>query len=143
VLRDLARRVLAAHHTSPEHGRHGRACTKGIDVKLAAVRKFAMSLPEVTEEPHHDYGSFRVRGKIFVTMPPGEEIIHVFIPEQVREQALVVHSSFVEKLLWGGAVKGVRVKLAEAEAAAVRRLVREAWEYKAPKSLVGAASGRG
>lgn len=27
-------------------------------VKLSAVRKFAMSLPDVTDEPHHDYGSF-------------------------------------------------------------------------------------
>lgn len=57
-------------------------------MKLATLRKFALSLPEVTEEPHHDFGSFRVRGKIFVTVPPGEEFIHVFAPEPVREQAL-------------------------------------------------------
>ncbi len=104
-------------------------------MKLATVRKLAMSLPEVTEEPHHNYGSFRVRGKIFVTVPPGEEFIHIFVPEQVREQSLILHSSFVEKLLWGGKVRGVRVKLAKADAVVVERLVREAWQHKAPKSL--------
>lgn len=94
-----------------------------------------MSLPEVTEEPHHDYGSFRVRGKIFVTMPPGEQFIHVFVPEEVREHALAVYPSFVEKLLWGGKARGVKVHLAKAKPEVVRRLVREAWRHKAPKSL--------
>ena len=41
-------------------------------MKLQAVRKHAMSLEAVTEEPHHTYSSFRVRGKIFVTVPPDE-----------------------------------------------------------------------
>jgi hypothetical protein len=84
-------------------------------LKLATVRKLAMSLAEVTEEPHHNYGSFRVNGKTFITMPPGEEIIHIFVPDQVREQALIVYPSFVEKLLWGGKVRGLKVKLAKAQ----------------------------
>ena len=109
-------------------------------MKLATVRKFAMGLPEVTEEPHHHFGSFRVRGKIFVTMPPGEEVIHVFVPEDARERALVLHSSFVEKLWWGRKVAGLKVRLADADAEAVKRLVRSAWEHKAPKSLLAAAS---
>jgi len=98
-----------------------------------------MSLPEVTEEPHHDYGSFRVRGKIFVTMPPGEEFIHIFVPEQTREQALVLYSPFVEKLLWGRKARGLRVELAKADDAVVERLIRAAWEHKAPKSLVASS----
>ena len=102
-------------------------------MNLTAVRKFATSLPDVTEEPHHEYGSFRVRGKIFVTMPPGEAFIHVFVPETAREHALALYPSFVEKLLWGGKVRGVRILLAKANAEVVKRLVREAWEYKAPK----------
>jgi hypothetical protein len=108
-------------------------------MKIAAVRKYAMSLPEVTEEPHHEYSSFRVRGKIFVTVPPDEERIHVFVTDQVREQAMAVHPEFVEKLVWGSKVRGVRVILESAEVAAVKRLVREAWQSKAPKSLVDGA----
>jgi len=37
---------------------------------LAEARRLALSLPEVTEQPHFDMASFRVRGKIFVTVPP-------------------------------------------------------------------------
>ncbi len=32
-------------------------------MKLADVRAFAMALPEVTEEPHFDYVSFRGAAK--------------------------------------------------------------------------------
>jgi hypothetical protein len=104
-------------------------------VQFAAVRKFALSLPEVTEEPHHHFGSLRVRGKIFVTAPPDQEHIHVFVTGQQRELALAMYPGFTAKLLWGGKVVGVRVALAAAQAAAVRNLVRLAWEQKAPRSL--------
>lgn len=104
-------------------------------MKLATVRKWSLSLPEVTEEPHHNFGSFRVKGKIFVTMPPGDEHIHVFLPEHGREQALELYPAFVEKLLWGGKVVGVRVSLHNADPAVVKAMVQEAWMHKAPKSL--------
>lgn len=104
-------------------------------MKLAAVRKFALSLPQVTEAPHHQFGSFRVRGKIFVTFPPEHEHLHVFVPEQQRELALAMYSDFTEKLSWGGRIVGVRVALGAAQPAAVRRLVRQAWDHKAPRSL--------
>lgn len=104
-------------------------------MKLSAVRSYALSLPEVTEEPHHHFGSFRVRSKIFVTVPPEHEHIHVFVSEPQRELALAMYSEFTEKLLWGGKVAGVRVALGAAQPAAVKSLVRQAWEYKAPASL--------
>lgn len=106
-------------------------------MKLAAVRTVAMSLPEVTEEPHHNFGSFRVRGKIFITMPPDEEHIHVFVPEQERDQALAMYPSFTEKLLWGSKVVGIRVSLSHATGSVVKLLVLQAWRHKAPRSLSG------
>lgn len=104
-------------------------------MKLAEVRRLALGMPEVTEAPHHEASSFRVRGKIFVTVPPGDEYIHVFVDEASREQALVLYPQFVEKLFWGGKVWGVRILLATASPSAVRSLVRSAWANKAPKSL--------
>jgi len=104
-------------------------------MKLPAVSKFAKSLPEVTDEPHHDSGSFRVRGKIFVTVPPGGEWLHVFVPDALRDEALAIHGSFTESLTWGGKVVGLRLRLADADEAAVRRLVLAAWRHKAPKGL--------
>jgi hypothetical protein len=102
-------------------------------VKLEAVRTAALALPETTEEPHHNFGSFRVRGKIFVTVPPDHEHIHVFVNEQDREFALAAHPDFTEKLLWGGKVVGVRVALANAKPAVVKAMVLQAYEHKAAK----------
>lgn len=104
-------------------------------MKLETLRAFALSLPEVAEAPHHHFGSFRVRGKIFVTVPPGEEYVHVFVSELERERALVLHPGFTERLLWGGKVVGVRVSLANAGPKVVKDLVLAAWRFKAPKSL--------
>ena len=108
-------------------------------MRFTTVRSYALTLPEVTEEPHHHFGSFRVRGKIFVTMPPDHEHIHVFVSEPEREQAIAMYPTFAEKLLWGGKVVGVRLALAPAPSSIVKFLVRRAWENKAPKALLNGA----
>lgn len=110
---------------------------------LAQVRRFAMSLPEVTEEPHFEYTSFRIRGKIFATAPPGGKHLHVFLGDQERDLALTTEPGFLEALLWGGKVRGVRVVLATAKPRVVCELVREAWSRKAPKALLAKARTSG
>jgi hypothetical protein len=104
-------------------------------MKFSTVRSYALSLPEATEAPHFNYASFRVRDKIFVTVPPGEEVIHIFPPEEQREQALALYPEFVEKLTWGSKVAGVRVTLAGAEPTVVKALILAAWQRRAPKRL--------
>jgi hypothetical protein len=110
-------------------------------MNVAQLRRYALSLPEVTEEPHFDYASFRVRGKIFVTVPPDGQFAHIFVGEEEREAALAVHAGFVEKLVWGGKVRGLRVCLARAASSVVNGLVRMAWKQKAPKALVARPGG--
>jgi hypothetical protein len=99
-------------------------------MKIATVRKYALSLPGVTEQPHHEYASFRVRTKIFVTVPPAKDVIHVFVGEQDRERALAMYPQWTDKLLWGGKVAGLRVVLEAAEASAVKALVRQAYDAR-------------
>jgi len=101
-----------------------------VAVKLDDVRKVALALPHTTEEPHHDYGSFRVRGKIFVTIPPGGELLHIFLPAEQRELALAVDPEFLEPLHWGSKVLGVRARLPLARKATVLSLVRHAHSFK-------------
>jgi hypothetical protein len=107
-------------------------------MKVTQVRRYALSLPETTEEPHFEYSSFRVRGKIFVTVPPGEEHIHIFVGDEERERALAVHPRFLEKLVWGGKVRGLRASLSNAIPGVVNDLIRAAWTRRAPKCLVDA-----
>ena len=107
---------------------------------VAQVRRFALSLPEVTEEPHFAHTSFRIGGKLFVTVPPDAEHIHVFVAEPEREVALTLEPVFLEKLLWGGKVVGLRVLLPNARIAVVNALIRKAWARKAPKRLVAQIS---
>lgn len=103
---------------------------------LEDLRRFALSLPEATEEPHFTSSSFRIRGKIFATLPPDGEYLHVFVDEQERELAIVQDPTSYEKLWWGKKVVGVRVFLQRAETVDVTRLVTSAWERKAPKALL-------
>jgi hypothetical protein len=111
-------------------------------MSIATVRTYALSLPEAVEAPHFDYASFRVRQKIFVTVPPGDDVIHIFAPEEDCERALVLYPAFVEKLMWGNKASGVRVTLAKAQPAVVKALMLAAWRRRAPKSLqVGVADG--
>jgi hypothetical protein len=102
-------------------------------VKISSVRAHALSLEAVTEAPHHEYSSFRVRGKIFVTVPPAEDVIHVFVGEEDRERALALHPNFIEKLLWGGKVVGLRIALAAAIPGAVKALVSKAHDTRVRK----------
>ncbi|QJW84908.1 MmcQ/YjbR family DNA-binding protein [Ramlibacter terrae] len=93
-----------------------------------------MALPGTTEEPHHDFGSFRVGGKIYVTVPPGNEHIHVFLKEPDRELALAAYPEFTEKLMWGGKVVGVRLAPAKAKPAVVKAMVQQAYLAKSSKA---------
>ena len=102
-------------------------------MKLEAVRRYALSLDAVTEEPHHEMSSFRVRGRIFVTVPPAGDAIHVFVEEGDRERALASYPEWAGKLLWGGKVVGLRIVLAAAAPAAVKALVLRAHEARARK----------
>lgn len=109
-------------------------------MKLQEIRTQALSMLEVTEEPHFDYTSFRVRGKIFMTVPPDEMHVHIFVSEQDREQALAMYPEFIEKLTWGKKIAGLRVVLSKAEPIVVNDLIRQAWQNKAPKRLVATAA---
>jgi hypothetical protein len=82
-----------------------------------------------------------VRGKIFATLPPGDAHIHLFVAEPVREEALGMYCEFIDKLLWGGKVVGLRIAIAAAPAAVLKPLAQQAWANKAPKALLGEARG--
>jgi hypothetical protein len=109
---------------------------KGAGVKLADVRKFALSLPETTEEPHFDMASFRVRGKIFATVPAEQRHVHIFVDESETRAYAAEDPDAFEELWWGKKLTGVRVTLRTATKPRVTELLTESWRRKAPKKLV-------
>ena len=104
-------------------------------MKLQEARKYALSLPEATEEPHFEYASFRVRGKIFATVPPDGVHMHIFVEEDQRLPLIAAYPQAFTPLHWGARVVGIRVLLAQAEVDTVNRLLRQSWMRKAPKRL--------
>lgn len=110
-------------------------------MKFVDARRFALSLPEVTEEPHFDLTSFRVNGKIFATVPPGETHLHVFVDGDELELLPAAQPKAYEKLFWGKRLAGLRVTLASAKVDDVEDLIRSAWRRKAPKKLAATFGG--
>ena len=109
-------------------------------MKLAQARKYALSLPETTEAPHFEYASFRVRGKIFATAPPGGEFLHIFVEEEERALLIAAEPDAYQSLHWGSKVVGVKVMLKRAESADVKHLLLQGWIRKAPKRLAATLS---
>lgn len=104
-------------------------------VTYAAARRIALSFPEATEEPHHDIGSFRVRGKIFATVPDKQHL-RVFVDEHESRAAAAEDSDAFELLWWGKKLSGLTVTLAAVDRERLEELLDDAWRRKAPKRLV-------
>jgi hypothetical protein len=123
--------ALRAHptHTPPTDSNYVRSAT------VEALRSFALALPETSESPHFDSTSFRVRGKIFVTIPPDAEHAHVSVDEAETAAAVERFPCAYEVLMWGKKQWGVKVTLAVAPADDLLELVEEAWRRKAPKRI--------
>lgn len=105
----------------------------------ADVRALALSLPEAQEHPHFDRPSFRVRGKIFVTLPPvteGRERVVLKLPPLVKESLQETDADALVSL--GNWDKGGWTQLdsERMDADKLADLVRLAWRGVAPKTLI-------
>ena len=108
-----------------------------MGVHVATVRRLALALPETAEAPHHHMTSFRVAGKIFATVPPEGDRVHVFVDPDEVPAYCAEFPGVVEELRWGDKCSGCRVDLRRATPELVRELLSEAWRRKAPKKLAG------
>jgi hypothetical protein len=112
-----------------------------MGVSPATVRRLALALPETTEAPHHDMTSFRVSGKIFATVPPAGDRLHVFVSDDEVAAYCAEFPDAVEELWWGQRLSGCRVLLGKADRALVRELLTESWRRRAPKKVRAAFDG--
>lgn len=103
---------------------------------LERAREFALSLPGASEEPHFDMTSFRVRGKIFATVPPDQCYLHAFVDEPEVHACVAENPEAFAALRWGQRISGLRIDLAAASAARIEELLEESWRRKAPRRLI-------
>ena len=104
-------------------------------------RAIALRLPAASEAAHMGHPDFRVGGKVFTTLGfpgPGWAMVKLTPDEQqlfVRTQP----GAFAPvKGAWGAA-GSTAVRLAAAQAGAVREALLMAWRNRAPKHLAAAA----
>ena len=107
-------------------------------MQIQQVRRLALSLPETTEQPHHDMTSFRVNGKIFATVPPSKDVVHIFLGEDEIYACIAEDPDIFEELWWGKKLEGLRVFLRSADANQVDELLHKAWRRKAHKRAIAA-----
>lgn len=104
-----------------------------------SVEAFALSLPQATREPHFHFTSFRIGGKIFATMPPSNDLLHVFVPEEAREVAVLQFADCCEALHWGKRVVGVKVDIDKANDELIRDLLLTAYRAKGGRNDAGSS----
>lgn len=98
----------------------------------SAVRRLALALPEVVEGAHFRRPDFRVRNRVFATLPPDAGIVVLkSLPTNV--DALVSSDSATFWNEWRGRWVGVRLE--RVTLAVLRELVADAWRVAAPRHL--------
>ncbi len=102
--------------------------------QLIEVRTLALALPEAVEQDHFGRPSFRVRGRIFATLPDSEHL-NVMIDAFDVDSVVRGYPSACQELWWGKKLSGVRVNLGAATPELIKDLLITAWRRKAPRSL--------
>jgi hypothetical protein len=103
---------------------------------MRRVRELALGLPEATEAPHHEISSFRVRNKIFATVPDDQHV-RIMVAEEEALAACAEAPAGCELLYWGAKLRGVTVAVKATPAPLIAELLTEAWRQKAPPALRG------
>lgn len=106
-------------------------------VDLDAARRLALALPESVEQDHHGRPSFRIRGRIFATLPQPDQM-NVMLDEPGILTVVQSRPDLCGEVWWGKRLAAVRVSLTEADAELLADLLADAWERKAPTSLARA-----
>ena len=141
---------LAAHWNDRTDGRTARVrkiVTKlqqerllrsGLDEAEAVTAILALSLPEATERAHMRHPDFRVRNKIFASLgaPNADWGMVKLTPEQQEMLMAAEPGAFVPAAGAWGRRGYTTVRLAAADATALRSALTMAWRNTAPKALV-------
>src|SRR5687768_11374856 len=103
--------------------------------QLGRVRQGALALPGVEEGTHFGMVAFAVRGKNFASLTKDERQVRFHLPPPLAESTVDEHPG-AEPLVRMGTTIGVSLPLDGLDVRVLDRLLRQAWEARAPKRLV-------
>lgn len=103
-------------------------------IDVGQARGLALAFPEAVEQDHHGFPSFRVRGRIFATLPD-DATLRVMLDPDAVDEAVAAAPRQCSVLRWGAKVSGVVVDLAAADPDTVADLLADAWRRRAPATL--------
>jgi hypothetical protein len=96
---------------------------------LEQARELALSLEGAIEQDHHGRPSFRVKGKIFATVPD-QEHMNVMLEEDGIHTAVQGEPGVCEEVWWGKRLRAVSVSLPHATEGLLGELLTDAWISK-------------
>ena len=100
-------------------------------------RRMALALPEALEASHMGHPDFRVRGKIFATLWPGDEFGMVKLNPEQQTFFVIANPKVFQPVQGAWGTRGcTRVRLRPAKTGALRDALAAAWRNTAPKRLV-------
>nr|WP_119203908.1 MULTISPECIES: MmcQ/YjbR family DNA-binding protein [unclassified Streptomyces] len=105
----------------------------------ADVRRIALSLPETVEKVAWEMPTFRVAGKMFVTIPDDESSFAVRCPKHERKELIAAEPAkfWVPPHEAGSAWVRVRLNALE-DIGELRDILVDSWKQAAPTRLVDA-----
>jgi hypothetical protein len=109
--------------------------TRRSPLSAESVRRLALALPQTVEASHFEQPDFRVRNKIFATLPRAAGIV-CLKTTPANLDALVAADAETFSNEWRG--RWVRVRLDRITAPMLADLLFDAWSLVAPKALTKA-----
>ena len=101
------------------------------------ARRLALGLPEAQEAPHFDRASFRVRGRIFATLPSKGDSVVLMLPLEIQSAVMEAHPSKIRPLAQAWQGRGSTELLLDGISGdELAGLLAAAWRRVAPKSLI-------
>ncbi|MBH5335876.1 MmcQ/YjbR family DNA-binding protein [Streptomyces pactum] len=107
------------------------------------VRRIALSLPETVEKEAWQMPTFRVAGRMFVTIPDDETSFAVRCPRHEREELIAAEPEKFWVPPHEAGSNWVRVRIAALDdLAELRDILVDSWSQAAPPELVEKFTGR-
>jgi hypothetical protein len=102
---------------------------------LDEAREVALGLAETTAQDHHGMESWRVRGRIFATVPDTDHVRAMVDQDDIRA-VVAQYPDACEEFWWGSRLACVVVDLGSAPGHLVKELLLDAWRRKAPRRIL-------